>query len=41
LRMDGTYPTPQGPQTYHVHGIPLGFGLMFIAGTLSGLLGSG
>ena len=41
LRMDGTYPTPQGPQTYHVHGIPLGFGLMFIAGTLSGLLGIG
>jgi uncharacterized protein len=41
LRMDGTYPTPQGPQTYHVHGIPLGFGLMFIAGALSGLLGIG
>ena len=41
LKMDGTYPTPQGPQTYHVHGIPLGFGLMFIAGTLSGLLGIG
>src|SRR6267142_211092 len=41
LRMDGTYPTPQGPQTYHVQGIPLGFGLMFIAGTLSGLLGIG
>jgi uncharacterized membrane protein YfcA len=39
--MDGTYPTPQGPQTYHVHGIPLGFGLMFIAGALSGLLGIG
>ena len=41
LRMDGTYPSPEGPQTYHVHGIPLGFGLMFIAGTLSGLLGIG
>ena len=41
LRMDGTYPTPQGPQTYHVHGIPLGFRLMFIAGALSGLLGIG
>jgi uncharacterized membrane protein YfcA len=41
LKMDGTYPTPQGPQTYHVHGIPLGFGLMFIAGALSGLLGIG
>ncbi len=41
LKMEGTYPTPQGPQTYHVRGIPLGFGLMFIAGTLSGLLGIG
>ena len=41
LRMDGSYPTPGGPQTYHVHGIPVGFGLMFVAGMLSGLLGIG
>jgi uncharacterized protein len=41
LRMDGSYPTPGGPQTYHVHGIPTGFGLMFVAGMLSGLLGIG
>jgi uncharacterized membrane protein YfcA len=41
LRMDSTYPTPAGPQPYHVHGVPLGFGLMFVAGVLSGLLGVG
>jgi hypothetical protein len=41
LRLDGSYPTPQGPQPYHVHAVPAGFGLMFIAGTLSGLLGIG
>ena len=41
LRLDGSYPTPQGPQSYHVHRVPLGFGLMFIAGVLSGLLGIG
>jgi uncharacterized membrane protein YfcA len=41
LKMDGMYPTPAGPRTYHVHGVPLGFGLMALAGTLSGLLGIG
>ena len=41
LRMDSTYPTPEGPQPYHAHRVPLGFGLMFIAGSLSGLLGIG
>jgi uncharacterized membrane protein YfcA len=41
LRLDGSYPTPQGPEHYTVHHIPLGFGLMFGAGTLSGLLGIG
>ena len=41
LRLDSSYPTPQGPQAYHVHGIPAGFGLMFLAGILSGLLGIG
>jgi uncharacterized membrane protein YfcA len=41
LRLDGSYPTPQGPQKYHVHGVPGGFGLMFVAGALSGLLGIG
>jgi uncharacterized protein len=41
LRMDGSYPTSQGIEQYHVQGIPAGFGLMYIAGMLSGLLGIG
>jgi uncharacterized membrane protein YfcA len=41
LRMDATYPTSTGPQSYHVHGVPTGFAVMFIAGILSGLLGIG
>ena len=39
--MDGFYPTPEGPRSYHAHGVPAGFGLMFVAGALSGLLGIG
>ncbi len=41
LKMDSTYPTSGGSTTYHVHEIPTGFSLMFLAGTLSGLLGIG
>ncbi|MBX9625030.1 MAG: sulfite exporter TauE/SafE family protein [Gemmataceae bacterium] len=41
LRLDGVFPTPAGPQAYHVRRVPLGFGLMFVAGVLSGLLGIG
>jgi hypothetical protein len=41
LRLNGSYPTAEGEQSYAVHRIPLGFGLMFGAGTLSGLLGIG
>jgi uncharacterized protein len=41
LRMDGSFPTPQGMQEYHVQGVPVGFGLMYVAGVLSGLLGIG
>lgn len=41
LGLDSTYPTPDGPQPYHVRHIPAGFGLMFAAGSLSGLLGIG
>jgi len=41
LRLDGSYPTPAGPQAYHAHAIPTGFSLMFAAGMLSGLLGIG
>jgi len=41
LRLDGSYPTPAGPRPYHVHGVPPAFGLMLVAGGLSGLLGIG
>ncbi len=41
LRMDGSFPSLNGPVSYHVYGIPEGFGLMFVAGILSGLLGIG
>ncbi len=41
LKMDGSYPGPDGEQSYHVHSVPLGFVLMGVAGTLSGLLGIG
>jgi len=41
LRLDGSYPTPQGERSYHVQRVPLGFGLMLGAGALSGLLGIG
>ncbi len=41
LRLDATYPTPEGPRHYQVHGVPFGFLLMIVAGILSGLLGIG
>jgi uncharacterized membrane protein YfcA len=41
LHMDASYPTPEGMQKYHVQGVPAGFGLMYVAGVLSGLLGIG
>jgi uncharacterized protein len=41
LRLDSTYPTPEGLRSYHVRGVPLGFALMYVAGVLSGLLGIG
>ncbi len=41
LKLDASYPTPDGKVQYHVRGIPVGFSLMFVAGTLSGLLGIG
>jgi hypothetical protein len=41
LRLNGTYPGRNGMEPYNVHNVPLGFGLMFTAGTLSGLLGIG
>jgi uncharacterized membrane protein YfcA len=41
LRLDSTYPTPEGPQAYRVRSVPAGFALMGLAGVLSGLLGIG
>lgn len=41
LRLGGTYPTSDGLQAYEVTAVPAGFGLMAIAGVLSGLLGIG
>lgn len=42
LELSGSYPGLDGkPCRYEVENIPGGFGLMFVAGTLSGLLGIG
>ncbi len=41
LRMNGSYPVGDEKQHYLVRRVPLGFGIMFGAGTLSGLLGIG
>jgi uncharacterized membrane protein YfcA len=41
LRLAGYVPTPSGPRAYQAARVPLGFGLMFVAGGLSGLLGIG
>lgn len=41
LNLNGCYPTPDGLQSYQVQNVPVGFGLMFIAGILSSLLGIG
>ncbi len=41
LNMDATYPALDGSRLYRVRNIPGGFGLMLLAGTLSGLLGIG
>ena len=41
LELKGTYPGPDGAEPYVAQRVPLGFGIMFGAGTLSGLLGIG
>src|SRR5581483_7675735 len=41
LKLNGSYVTADGLQPYQVHRVKTGFGLMFGAGTLSGLLGIG
>lgn len=41
LKLNGSYPGSDEPVFYNVYHVPQGFGLMFIAGALSGLLGIG
>ena len=41
LELRGTYPASSGEVSYTAQHVPLGFGIMFGAGTLSGLLGIG
>ena len=41
LRLEGTYPVEGRRRAYGVRNVPAGFGLMFGAGALSGLLGIG
>jgi uncharacterized protein len=41
LKMNGSFPDTSGVRQYNVYHVPTGFGVMWIAGTLSGLLGIG
>jgi uncharacterized protein len=41
LKLNGSYPSTDGPRKYQVSHVKTGFSLMFGAGTLSGLLGIG
>src|SRR6266487_3689332 len=41
LKMNGTFPDTSGIRSYNVYSVPTGFGVMFGAGALSGLLGIG
>jgi uncharacterized membrane protein YfcA len=41
LRLRGSFPGVNGEEEYEAQHVPAGFGLMFSAGTLSGLLGIG
>lgn len=41
LKLNGAYPSAGGPCKYVVDHVKTGFGLMYVAGTLSGLLGIG
>jgi uncharacterized protein len=40
-KLNGDYPSAHGREAYTAQNIPAGFGIMFIAGILSGLLGIG
>jgi hypothetical protein len=41
LKLSGEFPGESGPEPYIAENVPAGFGMMFVAGTLSGLLGIG
>jgi uncharacterized protein len=41
LKMNGSFPDTSGVRHYNVYHVPTGFGVMWIAGALSGLLGIG
>jgi uncharacterized membrane protein YfcA len=41
LKLEGSFPTSEGHEEYRARRVPLGFAMMFGAGTLSGLLGIG
>jgi uncharacterized protein len=41
LKLNSTYPTPDGLMPYQIQSVPTGFSIMFVAGVLSGLLGIG
>jgi uncharacterized membrane protein YfcA len=41
LKLSGDYPTANGREAYTAQNVPAGFGIMFVAGILSGLLGIG
>ncbi|WP_392535420.1 sulfite exporter TauE/SafE family protein [Nostoc sp. C117] len=41
LKLNNSYPTPDGVMSYQVHSVPMGFSMMILAGVLSGLLGIG
>ena len=41
LKLSGDYPTADGREAYIAQNVPVGFGIMFVAGILSGLLGIG
>jgi uncharacterized membrane protein YfcA len=41
LKLNGSFPDTSGVRQYNVYNVPAGFGVMWIAGTLSGLLGIG
>jgi uncharacterized membrane protein YfcA len=41
LKLDSTLQSEEGARPYHVHAVPFGFSMMFVAGIISGLLGIG